>query len=144
MKELRSAIEINATPERVWALLTDFPSFPDWNPFIRRATGAIQTGGRLEVLIQPSGASGMTFRPTVLKVEPARELRWLGHLLVPGLFDGEHSFLIERIGEGQTRFVQQETFKGILVPLFARQLDSDTLRGFNEMNEALKARAERE
>jgi len=37
----------------------------------------------------------MTFRPTILKAEPNRELRWLGHLLVPGLFDGEHIFTIE-------------------------------------------------
>ncbi len=144
MKELRSEIEIQATPERVWQLLTDFASFPDWNPFIRTASGAIEVGGRLVVLIQPSGSSAMTFRPTVLKVEPARELRWLGHLLVPGLFDGEHSFMIESIGDHRVRFVQQELFRGLLVPVFARQLDRDTQRGFDEMNRALKMRAERE
>jgi len=39
----------------------------------------------------------MTFRPTILKAEPERELRWLGRLLLPGLFDGEHVFEIEQI-----------------------------------------------
>ncbi len=95
MKELRSQIEIQASAERVWQLLTDFASFPQWNPFIRRASGNVQVGKRLEVNIQPSGASGMTFRPTVLKAAPNRELRWLGRLLIPGLFDGEHIFTIE-------------------------------------------------
>ncbi len=142
MKELRSEIEIQASAERVWQLLTDFPSFPQWNPFIRKATGNIRVGERLEVNIQPSGASGMTFRPTVLKAEPNRELRWLGHLLISGLFDGEHIFTIEPLGEGRVRFTQREVFTGLLVPLFARGLDTDTRRGFEEMNQALKARAE--
>ena len=142
MKELCTEIEIQATAERVWQLLTDFPSFPQWNPFIRKATGNIQVGERLEVNVQPSGASGMTFRPTVLKAEPNRELRWLGHLLISGIFDGEHSFAIEPLGENRVRFTQREVFTGLLVPLFARGLDTDTRRGFEEMNRALKARAE--
>jgi len=142
MKELRSEIEIQASAERVWQLLTDFPSFPQWNPFIRKASGNIRAGERLDVNIQPSGASGMTFRPTVLKAEPNRELRWLGHLLMPGLFDGEHIFTIEPLGEGRVRFTQREVFTGLLVSLFARGLDTDTRRGFEEMNQALKARAE--
>ena len=142
MKELRTEIEIQASAERVWQLLTDFPSFPQWNPFIRKASGNIRVGERLEVNIQPSGASAMTFRPTVLKVEPNRELRWLGHLLISGLFDGEHIFTIEPLGEGRVRFTQREVFTGLLVPLFARGLDTDTRRGFEEMNQALKTRAE--
>jgi hypothetical protein len=142
MKELRTEIEIQASAERVWQLLTDFPSFPQWNPFIRKASGNIRVGERLEVKLQPSGASAMTFRPTVRKVEPNREFRWLGHLLVRGLFDGEHCFTIEPLGESRVRFTQREVFTGLLVPLFARGLDTDTRRGFEEMNQALKTRAE--
>lgn len=142
MKELCAEVEIEATPDRVWRLLTDFPKFPEWNPFIRWARGPVEPGGRLEIHIQPSGASGMTFRPTLLKVEPQRELRWLGRLFLPGLFDGEHSFTIEALGDHRVRFVQREVFRGILVPLLSRSLDRDTLRGFGEMNAALKSRAE--
>ena len=142
MKELYSEIEIQATDEKVWQILTDFASFPQWNPFMRRAVGEPKTGAKLEVHIQPSGARGMTFRPTVLKAEPKRELHWLGHLLIPGLFDGEHILTIEPLAENRVRFVQREIFTGILVPLFARGLETDTRRGFEEMNRALKARAE--
>ncbi len=142
MKELRSEIEIQASAERVWQVLTDFASFPQWNPFMRRASGEVKAGARLEVRIQPSGARGMTFKPTVLKAEPNRELRWLGHLLIPGLFDGEHILSIEPLAANRVRFVQREVFTGLLVPLFARGLDTGTRRGFEEMNQALKARAE--
>ena len=142
MKELHTEIEIQSSPERVWRLLTDFASFPQWNPFIRRASGEVEEDARLEVRLQPSGARGMTFRPTVLKVEPNRELRWLGHLGLRGLFDSEHVFTIEPLGGSSVRFAQSETFTGLLVPLFARGLDTDTRRGFEEMNQALKAKAE--
>lgn len=142
MKELHSEIDVQASAERVWQILTDFASFPQWNPFIRQASGNAILGGKLKVTIQPSGASGMTFRPTVLKAEPQRELRWLGHLLIPGLFDGEHIFTIEALGPDRVRFTQREIFNGLLVPLLAQNLDKDTQRGFAEMNQALKAKAE--
>jgi hypothetical protein len=142
MKELRTNIEIQASAERVWQLLTDFASFPEWNPFIHWAKGEAKVGAQLEVHIEPSGASGMTFKPTVLQVAPKRELRWLGRLLMPGLFDGEHSFSIEALEANRIRFTQREVFTGLLVPLFASGLDTDTRRGFEEMNLALKLRAE--
>jgi hypothetical protein len=142
VKELRSEIEIGAPPERVWRVLTDFAAYPEWNPFIRRVSGRPEVDERLVVRMRPSGTRGMTFRPTVMKVEPSRELRWLGHLLVPGIFDGEHIFEIEELERDRVRFVQREVFKGLLVPLLARSLDRDTQRGFEEMNRALRERIE--
>ena len=53
---------------------------------------------------------------------------------MPGLFDGEHSFVIRSLEEDRVRFVQREAFRGLLVALFARSLDNSTLRGFEEMN----------
>jgi hypothetical protein len=142
MKELLAEIEIQASAERVWQLLTDFDSFPEWNPFIRWAKGEAKAGARLEVHMEPSGASGMTFKPLVLKAEPGHELRWLGRLLMPGLFDGEHIFSIENLEANRVRFTQREVFTGLLVPILARGLDTNTRRGFEEMNQALKVRAE--
>src|SRR5215218_8053512 len=142
MKELRSQIEIEATAERIWQVLTDFAAYPEWNPFIRRVNGQPEVEEQLVVRMRPSGTRGMTFRPTVTKVESNRQLRWLGHLLVPGLFDGEHIFEIEKLDEDRVLFIQREVFKGLLVPLLARSLDRNTQRGFEEMNRALRERAE--
>jgi len=143
MKELRTEIDIDASAERVWTSLTDFATFPQWNPFIRRIRGTPVVGSKLEVFLQASGTKGMTFRPTVKKVERNRELRWLGHLGIRGLFDGEHVFEIHEAGTNRVRFVQREEFRGLLVPLLARSLDRDAHRGFEEMNRALRDRAER-
>ena len=80
----------------------------------------------------------MTFRPTVLRAEPERELRWLGRLLLPRIFDGEHYFVIED-HEGGTRLVHGERFHGVLLWFIdANQFRAD----FERMNAALKARVE--
>src|ERR671916_3252749 len=142
MRELHSEIEITASVGRTWLILTDFASYPRWNPFIRRISGEPTTGEHLDVRLEPPNSRGMTFKPKVLNAEPNRELRWLGHLLVPGLFDGEHVFTIQPLEENRVRFIQREAFKGLLVPLFARSLETNTQRGFEEMNRALKERAE--
>ena len=77
--------------------------------------------------------------------EPDRELRWLGRLFVPGIFDGEHFFELAPLEEGRsTRFTQGERFKGILVPFLRRSLDNGTRKGFEAMNQALKDRVERQ
>jgi len=83
----------------------------------------------------------MTFRPKVLTVDPNHELRWLGRLYLPWLFDGDHALIIESSDEGPVKFIQREKFNGLLVP-FTRSLLRDTQRGFEEMNKALKQQAE--
>lgn len=140
--ELHTDLEIDAAPRRVWEVLTDFAAYPEWNPFIRIVRGVPRVGERLEIGIQPTGARGMTFRPRVLVADAERELRWRGRLLLPGVFDGVHRFVIEPLGATKVLFQQSEEFSGILVPLFRTNLERDTRRGFEEMNLALKQRAE--
>lgn len=141
-KHLRTHVDIQASPERVWQVLTDFAAYPQWNPFLVRASGEPVQGKRLTIRMQPVGGRAMTFRPTVREATPPRRLRWLGHLLLPGIFDGEHSFTIEPLADGGVRLVQEERFRGVLVPLIAKSLDRHTLPAFEQMNQAIKQRAE--
>ena len=141
MKELKTEIEFEGTPEEVWDVLADLPAYAEWNPFMRKIQGEPKAGAKLEVRMEPEGERAMTFRPTVLTAEPGRELKWLGHLLVPGIFDGEHHWLIEETGPGRVRFTQSERFGGILVPFLWKKLrDGGTAKGFRAMNEALARR----
>jgi len=140
-RRIETRIVIETPTSRVWALLTDFPGMPAWNPFIRAIAGELATGARLSVTIAPPGRSAMRFKPTITAFAPSRELRWLGHLFVPGIFDGEHYFLLDAIGDGRTRVTHGELFSGLLVGFLGRALDA-TEAGFNAMNAALKLKAE--
>ena len=143
-KEIKTEILIKAVPEKVWAILTDFENYSNWNPFIKSIRGQIAVGNKITARIEPPKAQGMTFKPKVLAFETNKELRWLGHLLFTGLFDGEHKFELIDNKDGTTTFIQSEKFKGILVPLFRKMLDENTRNGFNLMNNKLKELAEKE
>jgi hypothetical protein len=142
-KRLHTEIEIDGSADHVWQVLADFGAYPEWNPFITEAAGTARAGERLTVRLQPPGGRAVTIRPTILQADPGQRLRWLGRILLPGIFDGEHSFTIEPIAANRVRFMQQEQFRGLLVRLLARSLDRHTLLGFEQMNQALKARVER-
>jgi hypothetical protein len=135
------SIEIDATPAVVWQALTDTASYPQWNGFITKLEGDLTVGKTLHVRIHPPNGRAMTFKPKVLTVESEHELRWLGRFLVPGLFDGEHSFRIDALPEGRSRFTQSEQFTGLLVGPFKKMLGKTSL-GFDDMNTSLKERVE--
>lgn len=142
--DISTEILIDAPPVRVWAVLADFAAYAAWNPFMPEIYGMLQAGTRLRVRIVPPGSSGMTFRPRLLTVTPEKELRWRGHLLVPGLFDGEHRFLLEPADGGQRTLLRHgESFSGLLLPvIFSARAQAATRAGFEAMNAALKRRAE--
>jgi hypothetical protein len=139
--ELRTEIEISAPPSRVWAVLTDFRAYPDWNPFIVRISGNLAVGEKLSVVAAMPGGREFAFRPKLLVLNAENELRWRGHFLIPGIFDGEHFFRIVDLGDNRTRFVHGEDFSGLFVR-FAGGIFTNTARGFVYMNQALKRRVE--
>ena len=142
MREIHTEIEIDAAPDRVWAVLADVGAYSEWNPFLRSVRGDLKPGGRLEVIARVEDGPTLIFRPRILCVDPPRELRWRGALLLPGLFKGEHIFRIEPAGEGCSRFLHSEKFVGLLMPFMGLLLRQNR-RGYLLMNKALKARAER-
>lgn len=139
MRTITRTIAVDASAEQVWNLLTDTAAYPQWNPFITRLDGVLEAGSRLQVRISPPGGRPMTFRPTVTHVEPEHRLAWLGRFLVPGLFDGAHSFTLEPADGDRTRLVHSETFRGALT-WFSDALLENTAAGFEAMNHALRDR----
>ncbi len=141
MKEVVTEIEINAPPERVWEILTDFAAYGKWNPFLYRVIGEANLGTQVRTFVRVLGRE-TKLNCHIMTLEPNRELRWSWHLLGPGLYKGEHSFTIEPLDGGRVRFVNREQFSGVLVPLFSRSINRDTASGFKAMDQALKTRAE--
>ncbi|MDV7698329.1 SRPBCC domain-containing protein [Chryseobacterium soli] len=139
-KKIETQIIINAAPQKVWEILTDFNNYPNWNPFIKSISGSINIGSTLKVTIEPEEGKGMTFKPLVQSSVKKKELSWLGKLLFKGIFDGKHKFQLIDNGNGTTTFIQSEEFSGILVPFI--NLDK-TAEGFNKMNQSLKEQAEK-
>lgn len=139
--EIQTDIWIERPPADVWRVLTTTAEYPSWNPFIRRLRGNLRVGSRIEIEIAPPDSNPMTFQPVVLRVEQEHEIRWLGSLWIPGLFDGEHILRLESVGK-KTHLTQSERFSGLLVGKLSGGVLRKTQRGFVAMNQALKNRAE--
>jgi hypothetical protein len=132
-------VDIDASPDVVWGILTDFDAYPAWNPSLLGMRGEPTVG---ETLSFRTAEDGFDIEPIVLEVVPGELLRWEGTLLVTGIFDGEHRFLLEELPDGGTRLTQDEHFRGILIPFMASFLDDTTQGEFEAMNAALRERAE--
>jgi hypothetical protein len=141
-RTIRSAIEIRAPIDLVWDVLTDFDAYPEWNPHIRRVRGKVRQGARIAINTRPPGGRMIVMRPTVINWEPPKELRWRATFVTGRLFSGELGFRLESTAADRVRFVQDETFSGMLVPVYARLRLSRTRDGFDQTNEALRDRAE--
>jgi hypothetical protein len=123
---IRTEIWINSSPQQVWQVLTATADYPSWN-VIEFTEGA--------------GSDSMTFHPKILSVRAAQELRWKGNVLVPGLFDGEHRFLLEKQGD-KTHLIQSEEFTGLLAGKLTQGVIRETSDQMKAMNVALKQRSE--
>jgi len=142
-KEIVTEIEINAPPSRVWQVLIDFEKYPTWNSFIKKISGIPARNEKLEVHMPDPRGGMMVFTPDVLVAEKERELTWLGRS-EGDVFNGEHRFLIEPIenNNNKVHFVQSEKFTGSMVASLQGWLDTAVKQNFEDMNRALKQRAE--
>ena len=135
-KIITTHLTVSAPDEHVWKTLTDLAAYHAWNPFITAASGTIGVGQRLDLTIQPPGGRAIGFKPWVTAVEQHRYIEWLGHVALPGIFDGRHSFTLTPMTRCRTLVQQSETFTGVLTP-FTGSMLARTRAGFDAMNDAL-------
>lgn len=140
-KHIHTEIQINASREEVWSVLSNLTSHSSWNPFIVSAGGELQEGNRLNITLRNKGKD-FVIHPVIKEVNPGHGFAWKGSLWFPGLFDGYHYFEIRESGPTQVTLYHGEKFSGILSGLILRQIGEDTLENFQQMNKALKARVE--
>jgi hypothetical protein len=143
VKEVRSEIEINSYPESVWRILIDFGAYDQWNPFINKIIGAPTEGSKIDIYIETPSGKNRKYSPRITRVEEGRELRWFGKSSLPGFLNAEHIFIIEELQPERVHFIQRELFDGLLTRVFGKGVDTDIRQGFQDMNDALKKRAER-
>jgi hypothetical protein len=141
-REIKTQVDIHASAQRVWQILTDFPGYAAWNPFITRLAGQPQQDTQVRFWFTLPFGGSVPARATVLKAEPGVELRWAGALPIPGLLRAEHYHVIESLGPNQVRFHQGEIFTGVLVAPFWPLFATRAVQLYEQSSLALKQRAE--
>lgn len=144
MLRIRTDIEIDASAERVWEVLTDFGKWDSWNPLIPNIRTRPIVGADVDFHIRV-GTRFVPIRARMLRVEPNRELCWRGprNPAQGRLMSGEHFFRVEPLNGERSRFVHGEDFTGPVPAVLAFRLRPMLERAYAAFNRALKERSER-
>lgn len=142
MPTIKTAMDVATSAEIVWRVLTDFPSYPKWNPFLVSVQGKPSPGARLKIQARFPNGRAFQFSARVVKAIPATELRWRRRRWLEGVFDREQAFFIIPNGIKGVRFIQREHFSGLLAALIMPLISGKTGKAFSLMNLALKRTAE--
>jgi hypothetical protein len=134
-------IGIQAPPDVIWEAISDLKSWADWNPLYTRASGEIRLGATLSLTLQVPGQKPQEIAPVILDWTPNELLHWRLTLL-GGLVKTTRFLEIEKLAEESCIVSNGEIFGGLVGPTAAKRMGQSIYRGFREMNEALKARAE--
>jgi hypothetical protein len=138
MKSFEAGSEINATPDRIWAILVDGATYPDWDSGVLSVDGRIAPGETIKVV--SAASPGRTFPVKVTTFEPTSQMTWSGGMPL-GLFTGVRTFKLTPGSDGSTQFHVREEYSGPLLPMMWRSMP-DLGPSFAQFATGLKRRAE--
>ena len=139
MKAYDATVEIGASPDTIWAILTDGPGYQAWESGVERVDGRIAPGEKITV--RSHANPGRAFPVKVTEFDPGRRMTWSGGMPL-GLFKGVRTFTLAAGTDGTTRFTMREEYTGPLLPLIWRSMP-DLGPSFRQFADGLKDRAER-
>ena len=138
MKEFSANVEIAASPETIWRILTDAAQYPQWDPGIISISGKIALGQPL--VIYTKAAPQRAFKPSVTEYDANRRMVWRSGMPL-GLFHGARTFMLEPLGGSRVRFTLREEYGGLLLGMIGKSIP-DLNPVFSAFAAALKRRAE--
>jgi hypothetical protein len=137
-KSYRDAVVVDAPRGAIWALLTEFERYDEWNPYITSGTGAARPGGLTDLVF--STDEDNVREAAMLIVRPQRKLEWETRVIGPGILDREQIFRVLPRDDGRWDVVQEVRLEGVLAPF--TDFDADR-RGLVAMLEAISELAPR-
>lgn len=145
--QINTELAIDAPASDVWKVLTDFTSYPQWNPVITRIEGSPIVGEKIsfKICVFPKIELPIMACEILIASEQNKELRWRGPAvpILDALVTGEHFFMVQAMGETKSRFIHGENFSGLVVPALTPLLQTRLTALYSAMNKALKERCEK-
>ena len=138
MKKYSATIDIAASPETVWNILTDGESYSEWDPGMVRVEGRLAANEKVKFFTKFS--PDQAFAVSISAFEQPSKMVFTGGLPL-GLFKSERTHRLTATGLGLTTFHTEEIFSGLLLPIFGRTIP-DLTKSFEAFATGLKQRAE--
>jgi len=142
MQVINTEIEIDASPQTIWAILDDIARYDEWNPVVPRMQGKTVVDSQLDGQLIILDKVDKPFPPTVTRIVGARQFRWVTVRPDSSEFIAEHCFTLEPLENGRTHLKHFETFEGTLVEGMWPLLDTAFREAYEQFNVEIKKRAE--
>ncbi len=138
-REFELDTPIDGTPDQAWAVLTDFDAYPRWNHLVPFASGATVPGARVLLRVRGPGRRLRPMRPTIVSIDPPRELVFQTSVGHRSLIHMVHSFTFVGSVASGVSLRQRWVATGALVPVLWPLLRLAMAR-FSEFGADLSAR----
>jgi hypothetical protein len=140
--QVHAVIDIDASPDAVWSVLTDFDSYGLWNPFTVSVKTDFVMGAavKMRVALVASKPQGQTEFITTL--DEGRKVCWSMKPKFPSLLGATRCQILEPLEDGGTRYTNQDTILGLFAPVVMLVYGAAMQRGFEAVCRELKVRCE--
>jgi len=135
-KSVHHEIMINASPEKVWSVLTDTDQYDTWNPVMKLLEGEVKEGSKVKYQFTQDAENISEIPSNVKKVIPNKLLNQGGGL--PFVLTFNHKYILEPLDNG-TKLTIHEDYGGIGVNFWN---PTPVQSAYKRLNEAIKKRAE--
>lgn len=133
---IRAAIIINASPQKVWETLTDFKHLHIWSSSFQGLGGNFAQNGEIEVVFRSPFGGQNKMAKKLFHFEEGKTFAWTGVFLL-GMSD-YHSHTVKELPNGQTEFIQTDGLQGGASFLLGKLLEKQMQKAYEGFNQELK------
>lgn len=139
----QTTFPVAASPDRVWEVISDFDSWPEWNPSVPSIKGDLKIGNVCAVKLVMPGRPSVNVKVTLTDVDPGRRFAWHGNIAHDRFFAGDRSLDIEPQADGTVLVTHTEEVTGAIFPVFKALIGEAAIQAHHDdLNAGLKQRAE--
>lgn len=136
-KSVHHEISINASPQKVWEVLTNMNDYDEWNPTMKLVNGEVKVGNKVTYQFTQDENNISEIPATVKKIIPNKLLNQSGG--IPLVLTYNHQYILEPENSG-TKVTIHEDYNGIGVNFWNPK---PVQLAYERLNKALKERAEK-
>ena len=136
-------LEIEASSDTVWQVITNFSKYEQWNPFIPGCSCDLQVGNTIEMRVSLlTGLKPLTQTEYISEVEPGRHFSYVSPKRPTFLLRSYRSHTLTALETGKTLYQSHFELHGWLRPLIELFIGKSLQRGFDGMSTAISCRSE--
>ena len=114
--EYSAGNNIEASANKVWALMTNAADFPRWNSTVKSIEGKIASGETIKLVAAISPER--VFNQHVIEFAPQKKMVWSDG---NAMFKGVRTYTLNPKADSSIDFTMSEVYTGLMLPMIARR-----------------------